>query len=219
MLVKTQGITLKATPFQDRSKILQILTKDFGLISVIIKNLSKKNLNLLSISSLFTVSELVLKKAKSDIFTFRDGSLIEANMHLRKDLKFINGASFMTKAILSTNVHHKKESHYFLLKSYLKNISINPDAIFLSFLLKILSSEDFLHLKTQCNICENLAESIQQGESLCLKHSNDFAIKFSLEDFKKMFVLCFSKSFSLLEKIDISQNLKEKINSLFQELI
>jgi len=219
MLVKTQGIVLKTTPFQDRSKILQILTQDLGLISVIIKNLSKKNLNLISISSLFTVSELVLKKAKSDIFSFRDGTVVDANMHLRKDLKFINSASFMTKAILSTNAHHKKDSIYLLFKSYLKNIAINPDALLISFLLKILSSENFLHLKTQCNICENLAESIQQGESLCLKHSNEFAIKFSIEDFKKMFVLCFSKSFSLVEKIDISQNLKEKINSLFQELI
>jgi hypothetical protein len=101
----------------------------------------------------------------------------------------------------------------------LKNISINPDALFSSFLLKILSTEDFLHLKMQCNICKSPAESIEKGESLCLKHSNVFSIKFSEEEFKKIFVLCFSKSFSLLQNIDISQNLKEKINYLFQELI
>ncbi|NGX50034.1 MAG: DNA repair protein RecO [Candidatus Anoxychlamydiales bacterium] len=220
MLIKTKAITLKSTPFKDRSKILQVLTDDLGIVSIIVKSLSKKNLNMLSFCSPFTISEIILKKNRSDIYSLRDLSLVDANMHLRKNLKDLTAASFMIKAILDSHIYQKKDFNLFLLlKSYLKKISINPDAIHLSFLLKLLSNEGFLHLKTKCSNCEKDAISLLNGESLCFEHSNSYAIKFELEDFKKIFVLCFSKSFALLKDIEISKNLKEKVNALFQELI
>ncbi len=220
MLIKTKAITLKSTPFKDRSKILQVLTDDLGIISIIVKSLSKKNLNMISFCSPFTISELVIKKNRSDIYSLRDLSLIDANIYLRKNLKYLNAASFMIKAILDSHIFQKKDFNLFLLlKSYLKKISINPDAMHLSFLLKLLSNEGFLHLKTKCSNCEKDAISLLNGESLCLDHSNNFAIKFDIESFKKIFVLCFSKSFSLLKDIEISKSLKEKVNVLFQELI
>lgn len=219
MLIKTKAITLKSTPFKDRSKILQVLTDDLGIVSIIVKSLSKKNLTLISFCSPFTISEIILKKNRSDIYSLRDLSLVDANMHLRKNLKYLNAASFIVKSILDSHIYQKKDFNLFLLlKSYLKKISINPDAMHLSFLLKLLSNEGFLHLKTKCSNCEKDAISLLNGESLCLEHSNNFSIKFELEDFKKIFVLCFSKSFALLKDIEISKNLKEKVTILFQEL-
>lgn len=220
MLIKTKGITLKSTPFKDRSKILQVLTDDLGIISIIVKSLSKKNLNLISFCSSFTISELILKKNRSEIFTIKDLTIIDSNLHLRKNLKYLNVASYMTKAILDSHIFQKKDFNIFLLlKSYLKKISLNPDAIHLSFLLKLLSNEGFLHLKTKCSNCEKDAISLLNGESLCQDHLNNFAIKFDIEDFKKLYILCFSKSFSLLRDIEISRNLTEKVNILFQELV
>ncbi len=220
MLIKTKGITLKSTPFKDRSKIAHVLTDDLGIISIIVKSLSKKNLHLISFCSPFTISEIVLKKNSSEIFAIKDLNILDANIHLRKNLKYLNAASLMTKAILDSHLYQKKEFNLFLLlKSYLKKIAINPDAIYLSFLLKLLSNENFLHLKMRCSLCEKDAISLLNGESLCSNHSNNFCIKFEKEDFKKIFVLCFSKSFSLLKNLEISKKLKEKINILFQELI
>ncbi|NGX34855.1 MAG: DNA repair protein RecO [Candidatus Anoxychlamydiales bacterium] len=220
MLIKTKAITLKSTPFKDRSRILQVLTDDLGVISIIVKSLSKKNLNMISFCSSFTISELVLKKNKSEIYSLKDLTIVDSNIHLRKNLKYLNAASFMTKAILDSHIFQKKDFNLFLLfKSYLKKIDINPDAIHISFLLKLLSNEGFLHLKTKCSHCEKEAISLLNGESLCKDHSNNFAIKFELEEFKKIFVLCFSKSFSLLKDLEISKTLKEKINILFKELV
>lgn len=42
MLVKTEGISLKRTPFAENSAIAHIYTRDFGLLSFLVKNLHGK---------------------------------------------------------------------------------------------------------------------------------------------------------------------------------
>ncbi len=220
MFIKTEIITLKSTPFKDRSKIIQALTKDLGIISIIVNNLSQKNLNSISVCSSFTVSEVILKKRNSDIYSIEDFTILDENLHLRKDFTFLNLASHMLKAILNSHFPQKKAYNiYVLIKTYLKKIIINPKAIYLSFLLKLLYAEGLLNLKTNCSICKESAQSLSNGDSLCLNHSNDFSFKFSQDDFKKLFILCYAKTFSTLKDIDISNELKEKVVLLFNDLI
>lgn len=220
MITKTEIITLKSTPFKDRSKILQALTKDLGIISIIVNDLSQKNLNSVSLSSPFTVAEVILKKRNSDIYSIEDASILDENFHLRKDFNSLNLASFMSKAILDSHFPQKKAYNiYILIKSYLKKISINPDAIYISFLLKLLKCEGLLNLKTNCSICNEPAQAILSGDSLCLNHSSDYSFKFSEDDFKKLFILCYAKSFEMLKTIEISKELKDKVNLLFNDLI
>lgn len=220
MLTKTEIITLKSTPFKENSRILQALTKDLGLISIIVNGLSQKNLNSISLCTSFTIAEVILKKRNSDIYLIEEANILEKNLHLRNDFTCLNLASFMTKAILDSHFQQKKTYNiYCLLKTYLKKISINPEAIYISFLLKLLHKEGFLNLKTQCSICKEEAQSLLNGDSICSKHSNCYAFEFSEDDFKKLFILCYAKSFAMLEKIEISKELKDKVTLLFNDLI
>jgi len=220
MQIKTKIITLKSTPFKENSKILQVLTKDLGIVSVIVNGLSKKNLNLMTLSSVFTVSEIILKKKNSNIYSYDDFTIIDGNLHLRENFKCLEASSYMVKAIIDSHFPQKTTyGIYLLLKTYLKKIFINPDALYLSFLLKLLNKEGFINLKTICNVCFNEAEYLQNGESFCKNHKNDFAFKFSKEEFQKLFILCYAKTFSLLKDINISKPFKEKIKLLFYDLI
>ncbi|MFA6118487.1 MAG: DNA repair protein RecO [Parachlamydiales bacterium] len=220
MLIETQGITLKSTPFKDRSKILQVLTKNLGVISLIVNGLSNKNLNLINLCSLFTISELIIKKTNSDIYSLQEAHISEANLHLRKNLKMLNSASYITKAVLDSHFPQKQSSSiYLLFKTYLKKIDTNPDALYLSFLIKFLSLEGLINLKPTCSNCDKPALNIKNGECFCEDHSEDFSFNFSNEDFEKLLLLCYAKSFSLIEQIDVSLELKEKTNALFYDLI
>jgi DNA repair protein RecO (recombination protein O) len=219
MLIKTEIITLKSTPFKDNSKILQVLTKNLGIISIIAKGF-KKNLNAITLCSPFTFFEAILKKRNSDIYSIEDVSIIDENFYLRKDFKYLNTASFIIKAVLNSHFPQKKAYNiYILLKIYLKKIFINPDAVYLSFLLKLMYTEGFLNLKTDCCICKKPAQLLHNGESFCSNHGSKYSFKFSNDDFKKLFILCYAKSFSLLKNIDISQELKEKTTLLFNDFI
>lgn len=220
MIIKTEIITLKSTPFKDRSKILQALTKDIGIISIIVNNLSHKNLNSISLCSQFTNAEVILKKRNSEIYSIEDASILEENLHLRKDFTSLNLASFMAKAILDSHFPQKNSYNIFvLIKTYLKKISMNPNAMYLSFLLKFLYTEGLLNLKTNCSICNEPAVSLLNGETLCIKHSNEYSLRFSEDDFKKIFILCYAKSFSMIKEIEVSKELKEKVVLVFNDLI
>jgi DNA repair protein RecO len=185
-----------------------------------VTNLSQKNLNAVSLCSSFTVSEVILKKRSSEIYSIQDAFILDENLHLRKDFNFLNLASQMAKSILNFHFPQKKTNNiYLLLKSYLKKLIINPDALYLSFLLKLLHSEGLLNLKTQCSICKDFAVSINNGESLCSNHKNEYSFEFSKDDFKKLFILCYSKSFTMLKDIDVSKDLKQKVDLVFNDLI
>ena len=70
MQEKIKGITLKATVFKENSRIIQVFSKDLGIISILIKRISSKKTNLLSLSSPFCYGEFILKKSKGDITSF-----------------------------------------------------------------------------------------------------------------------------------------------------
>ncbi len=217
---KTKAITLFSTPYKDRSKIIKVLTKDYGIISLIIHGLSAKKSYLLSIATPFSISEIVFKKNNSDIHTYKDGSIIDENIYLRKNLKYIKIASLITKAVLEFHFPQKNtENIFLLLQKYLKNISTNPNGIYISFLLKILINEGFLNLKNICNKCSQKARYIESGESLCQKHTSNFAFRFSEEEYNKLLVFAYAKSFSLLKDIDVSKEFVEKAHNLFKDLI
>ena len=74
------------------------------------------------ICSPFSISELILKKTNSDIYKLKEGSLIEANLHIRKSLKHLKNASYMLKAIASIHFHSSSLDIYLLLKTYLKKL-------------------------------------------------------------------------------------------------
>ena len=144
-LEKTTAITLKTIPYKENSKILKLFSKDHGIISVIINNLSSKKNNFFKLASVFTISEIDLKKSSSEIFNVKDCDILDENLFLRSNLQYIKTASYMINAILSS-YYYKTNSLkiFFLIQNYIKNIPLNQNALYLSFLLKILLSYVFI---------------------------------------------------------------------------
>jgi DNA repair protein RecO len=216
---KTKAITLRSTPFKDSSKIVKLLTLDLGIISCIV-NISNKKSSSISFSTPFTISEIVIRKKNSDIYNVKDLKVINSNLHLRENLTFLKTASKMINAILKSQFPIKNSINVFtLLIMYLENIKINPEAIYLSFLLKILLNESIIKPSEKCNICSFEAQAIDRGESVCLKCVNKSSYILNENDYKTYLVLSKVRSFKYLKDLEITLNFSEKINSLFNELI
>jgi DNA repair protein RecO len=215
---KTLAITLKSTPFKDRSKIVKLLTLDLGIITTIV-NISNKKSSTISFSTPFTVSDIVIRKKNSDIYNIKDLKIINSNLHLRENLTYLKIASKMILSILKSQFPIKNSKNIFsLLLKYLENIKINPEAIYLSFLLKILLNESIIKPSDKCNICSSDALAIDGGESICLKCSNKSSYILSENDYKTYLVLSKVRSFKYLKDLEINLNFSEKICSLFNEL-
>jgi len=219
---KTEGITLKVTPFKENSRIIQIFSKDFGIISLMIKRISAKKTNLFALSTPFSHGEFIIKKNKGEIFSFLDGSVIDYHLDLRKDLITMQAASKCLLCILKTQYQDRHAPKLFLLlKSYLKAISTvkDPFVLLSSFYLKILIYEGLLHLSDKCNICSEKTVSLCNGESLCSYHAMPYGFYFNKNEISTMQQLACVRNFSSIKEIFLEKDLIKKIELLFENLI
>jgi DNA repair protein RecO len=219
MEIFTEAITLSSVAYKERSRIIKIFSKQEGIISLIIKGFSRKKTLLFSLSSPFCVAEFKLKKNRGDIYSFYDGNIIDANLHLRNSLKKLRAATSILQAISSSQFPNKKaENLYLLTNCYINKMAIfpNPEILLASFYLKLLANEGYIKIQRQCNQCLEKAVSISGGESLCINHKSFNSINFNEEEFSKLFILTHAKEFKLLEDIDISSSFKEKIELVFK---
>lgn len=219
---KTQCITLQATPFKERQSIISVYTKEQGIVSLIIKGISEKNTTFLSLTTPFCFADIIYRKSRSDIYQLHDATILCENLFLRKELSFINTAYILAKAILDSQMPHKKAcSLYALLESYLKKIPFisSQEGLISSFLLKLLKHEGLIHLSQKCNLCNEPSAFIFKGECLCSQHVSTHAHNFSKEEFKTLEELSNVKSFSEIDNITCSLDLKEKTLKLFTDLI
>lgn len=222
LLEKTQCITLQSIPYKERQSIISVYTKDQGIISLIIKGISEKKTAFLSLNTPFCLADIIYRKGRSDIYLLHDATILDENLLLRKDLSFINSAYILAKAILDSQMPHKKAySLYALLDTYLKKIPFtsSQEGLIISFLLKLLKHEGLINLSQKCNLCNETASFIFKGECLCPQHASMHAHDFSMEEFKNMEELSNVKTFSELDNIACSSNLKEKTLNLFKDLI
>ncbi|KPK32448.1 MAG: hypothetical protein AMS24_04195 [Chlamydiae bacterium SM23_39] len=217
---KTESITLQSVPYQEKKRILSLLTKN-GIISILVKNLSQKNTKLLSFTNPFCLAEITYIKKKSDIHLLEDVNILDQHYFLRENLDFINTAFFLKKTLLEIQQFFKKYSLlYLFFKKYIKKIPIiDKNTLISSFLLKILYYEKLLDLKKNCNKCNEKASFIYMGESLCKNHKEPFSHIFSISEFEKMEKLIKTIKFSEMKKIKLDTFFKEKIEQLFKDLI
>lgn len=212
---KTEGIVLRSQDYQERHRIITLFTPA-GLLSLIVKSISRKNARLLALTSVFSHAEYLLRPSSNSLHTFADGTLIDEHLPLRQKLSSIQAAATLTQTILSTQLPEKPAPALFLLyKTYLKQIPIfeDPSPLLSSFLLKLLSHEGLLSLTPQCSHCpDSPATQIDQGESLCAKHSAPHT--FTAEEWNQLLELHYARQFSDLRTLILPLGLSEKISSL-----
>lgn len=192
-LERSEGIVLRSIDYQDKQKIITLFTPESGLLSLFVKRISPKNLALLSLATPFSQAEFIYAAGRSDLYRFRDGTLIEGHLDLRGSLSYLQTAGELVQSVLQSQMPGKPApALYALLSSYLKHIPHfeDPSPLIASFYLKILQHEGLLCLET---------ETLQEKEML-----------------KE---LLFARSFSQLKTTTLShQTLQNAKNYFYQKI-
>ncbi len=216
---KLEAIVLRSQDYQERHRIVTLFSAS-GLMTVMVKNISKKNTRLLSLSSVFTQGEYLLSQGNSSFFRFIDGTLIDEHLSLRKQYSSIQAAAHLTQSILSTQLPGKATPELFsLYKSYLKQVPTFPNLTSLtsSFQLKLLKQEGFLSLTPTCAHCSGVpACLIDQGESFCASHHPSAPHRFTTVEWEHLHLLYGAKNFSTLRLLKLEPLLSSKIETLFR---
>lgn len=220
---KTEGIVLRAFDYKDRQRIVTLFSQDAGIISVIMKGLSKKNYRLLSLSTPFSQIEILYAKGKSDLFRFVDGTMLGENLRLREQYAYLQTAGSLAQAILRSQMPGKSSpALYLLFRSYLNQIPTftNLSLLVPSFQLKLLRHEGLLSLTQQCAHCQDHpARFLLKGESVCEHHHTSEAHPFTPTEWNMLLALDQAQSFSSLNLPQFSPPLADKIGALFHSIL
>jgi DNA repair protein RecO (recombination protein O) len=219
---KTEGIVLRSIPYQDKNRIITVLTDTYGILQFIIKGISAKRTDKLALSSPFCQGEYLFYRKKSTLMHFVDGSVLSEHLQLRTKMQYIQTAANLAQIILSSQMPHKPAPKlYMFFYKYLRAIPLFTDTTPLlnSFYIKLLKQEGLLFLHSSCSRCANKATALDQGESYCSSHAPKLAFRFSEEDWNTLLILTYATTFSQLQNLAPSEDLSQKIKQIFQENI
>jgi DNA repair protein RecO len=213
---RTQGIVLRSLDYKDNQRIVTAFTP-IGLISLIVKSIAKKNS---ALTTPFCVAEFVLRKGRSDLRFFLDGTVLDSHISLREKLPSLQAAGNLAQVILSSQLQGKSSYDlYALFRCYLKQIPSfeSPASLVASFQLKLLGYEGLLALSSSCNRCPSKrAEFLSKGESLCAAHPLEEGFSFSQEEWPLLQQLYHAKQYSALRSLTMPAHMPQKIAIFFK---
>ncbi len=168
----TKGIVLMETPFKENSKILQVLTEDYGLIGIMSKGCRPLKSKLRAISNKLIYAEFNINYKENGLSTLIDGNIIDSFKNFYTNYQLAMYAYYLINLTYQTLKDNNDQHLFNLLRDTLvkMNEGINPDILSNIFELQLL---DYLGVSLNmdnCSLCDkeeiyNL--SIKDGGVIC----------------------------------------------------
>lgn len=213
-----EAIVLNASPFQDHHQIITFFTPDLGLCKgICLHGKSPKNAHFGVFAPLHHV-EVIFRESRNDLLKIQAGTLLNGYLFLRSSFDALEAALALLTSISKSQFPHKPAPLLFkLLKSYLEMFkeAKNPKTLLASFQLKLLRHEGLLAVTNKCALCQAEPPSIaiHEGQVVCSHHSTSNAL--SEEETALFYALALSTSMSLLQELEVQDDLAFKIQTLF----
>lgn len=157
MEAAVEGIILKETPYSESSKVIQVLTKEYGLIGILAKGASsaKSNLRSLSLPFLYAKLNIIYKKDKLSIL--KNGVPIALYGSKSKDIKFYAYISYLCELTYKVLLENNNKEIFIILKNALDKMEegFNYNVIKNIVEFKYL---EYLGITPDLNICHKCLE-------------------------------------------------------------
>lgn len=218
---KIEGIVVSASDFKETSKILNIFTKEYGIIGVIAKGCKSLKSPLRSVADRLTYGYFYMNYKPDKLSTLSSVDIIDSFKNIKLDIEKISYASYildLANQVYKQNNH--KNIYQFLIDS-LKKINENYDPMVITNILelKYLDYLGVMPVLDRCSLCgsnkaiETLSSS--RGGYICVNcYKNDKIVSAKTIKLIRMF---YYVDISKIEKLDISDLCKMEINTFLDE--
>mgnify|MGYP004529325171 CR=1 FL=1 len=217
MLIEVDGFILSETPYSETSKIINVFTKEYGIIGVICKNAkSIKNKNRVATMKL-TYSRFNIKYKKDKLSTLISADIIDPLKLIKSDIiliSFLNYIADLTYQVL-------KQSNYYeyiyndLIACILKmDKGLDPIVLMNILEIKYLKYLGILFDLEACVLCHNKNHLVTidayKGGFVCSDClTNEIVVNIKVVKLIKMYYYVDIKN---LKDISIEENFKKTIN-------
>lgn len=219
-VIDVEGIIINVKNYGDTSKIIDILTKEYGVIGVIAKGCKSIKSNLRSVTDKLTYATFTIYFKKDKLSILSEASVINNFSNIKKDIEKISYASFLID--LTNQVYKQCEDNNLydlLISSLIKiNDSFNPLIITNILELKYLEYLGVMPNLNGCSICESksvVTLSSDKGGYLCSKcHTNEPIVSDKAIKLVRMYTLV---DINKIEKLDIKKDVVYEVNNFIDD--
>ncbi len=228
MYRKVEGIILKEMRFKETSKILTILTPQYGKISAIARGAYRPKSQIVGITQPFAYNRFVFFKGRN-FYYISQIDPIESYYSVRESMNRLLYGSYMLELADSSILEGEENIKIFLLlKKGLKVLS-NLTRDFVKFItayeMKFISFLGYKPLLDSCAVCgektfKDLSFSIASGGLVC--KSCSYLVKDSFHIDRNMYRAMKSLLYTPLDKLDdikISNKIASKIHNIMVKYI
>lgn len=221
MLEKIEGIILSTQDYGETSKILQVLTKKYGLVSFIAKGCKNIKSNLRGYVDKLTYGEFSVYYKKDKLSILNSVDIIDNFKNIKKDIEKISYATYLLELSYQVLKHNYSDKIYDLLISALIKINDNYDPLVIMNILelKYLDYLGVMPIIDSCSKCGKTTSictlSATSGGYLCNNCRKDE--KIVSDKTIKLIRMFYYIDVSKITKIDVSEKSKYEINQFLDE--
>ena len=219
-VIDVEGIIINVKNYGDTSKIIDILTKEYGVIGVIAKGCKSLKSNLRSVTDKLTYATFTIYFKKDKLSILSEATVINNFSNIKKDIEKISYASFLID--LTNQVYKQCEDsnlYDLLISSLIKiNDNFNPLIITNILELKYLEYLGVMPNLNGCSICGSksvVTLSSDKGGYLCSKcHTNEPIVSDKAIKLVRMYTLV---DINKIEKLDIKKDVVYEVNNFIDD--
>lgn len=218
---EVEGIIISTTNYSETSKILNILTKEYGLIGVLAKGSRSLKSPLRSFTDKLSYAKFIIKYKEGKLSTLIEVNIINPLKNIRKDINKISYATYLLELAEGVIRQNKSNDILELLISTLMKIEEGYDPLILMNILelKYLSYLGVMPVIDKCTSCGKktgiVTLSSYRGGYVCQNcYQNEFIVSDKTIKLIRMF---YYVDISKISKLDISNRSKFEINNFLDD--
>ncbi len=219
-ITKVRGIIASEKPYNESSKLLYVITKEYGYISLIAKGAKSLKSKLRSVTTKLSYCDFQINYKEGKLSTLIDADIVDPFNNIKSDLVKISYASYLVELSTQVMKENYNENIFDLLILSLEKIESGLDSKSITNILelKYLSYLGISPELNECAICQSkniLTLSSEKGGFICNKHHTNEKIV----DPKtlKMIRMLYYVDLDKLSKIDISDKIGREIDEFITE--
>lgn len=220
MIEKIEGIIISERAYSETSKIISILTKEYGIISCIAKGSRTLKSDLRSVTDKMAYGLFHMHYKAEKLSTLVSVDVINPFRNIKKDIVKISYASFILELAEQVMKQNQSEEIYQLLISTLKKIDADFDPLVLTNILelKYLEYLGVMPIIDACSVCGRRTSiatlSSDRGGYVC-NHCLA-GEKIVSEKAIKLVRMFYYVNIDKISNLDINESVKKEINSFLE---
>lgn len=215
MLDSVEGIIIREKTYSETSKIIDIITNKYGVISVMAKGAKTMKSKLRSTTTKLIYGKFNIVYKENKLSTLIEVDVINYYKNIKKDINKISYASYileLVEQVLKQNMNNMIYNNLVYSLEKIEN-NLNPLVITNILELKCLDYLGVMPILDKCSICGNkniITISSDAGGYLC----KDCRKNETIVDEKtiKLIRMFYYVDISKIDKIDISKKIIDEIN-------